>query len=123
MKKCTSIEEEKGTRYIRKNAYFDIITFTCLLSTKPCLRFQGYNERFPKYLVYKLKFQKMRHGFVDERALIITTLISSCHWKTLAPFCFLKKRPENAFLTLIVNYRKILQEKNYAIQNNSKLYI
>ena len=65
----------------------------------------------------------MRHGFVDEKALIITTLISSCHWKTLAPFCFLKKRPENAFLTLIVNYRKILQEKNYAIQNNSKLYI
>ena len=28
----------------------------------------------------------MRHDFVDERALIITKLISSCHYKTLAPF-------------------------------------
>ena len=52
----------------------------------------------------------MRHGLVDERALITTTLISSCHWKTLVPFCLRKKRPENAFLTLIVNYRKITQK-------------
>ena len=52
----------------------------------------------------------MRHGFVDERALIRTKLISSCHWKTLVPFCLRKKRPENAFLTLIVNYRKIVQK-------------
>ena len=28
-------------------------------------------------------FKKLRHGVVDERALITTTLISSCHWKTL----------------------------------------
>ena len=27
------------------------------------------------------------------------------HWKTL-PFCLRKKRPENALLILIVNYRK-----------------
>ena len=52
----------------------------------------------------------MRHSFVDERALITTTLISSCHWKTLVPFCLQKKRPENAFLTVIVNYRKIVQK-------------
>ena len=50
----------------------------------------------------------MKHGFVDERALITMTLISSCQWKTLVPFCLRKKRPENAFLTLIVNYRKIV---------------
>ena len=49
----------------------------------------------------------MRHGFIDEKALTTTTLISSCHWKTLAPFSLWKKRPENAFLTLIVNYPKI----------------
>ena len=55
-------------------------------------------ERFPKYLV-----KKLRHGFVDERALI-TTLTSSSHWKTL------KKRPENVFLPIIVNYRKIVQK-------------
>ena len=52
----------------------------------------------------------MRHGLVDERALITTTLISSCHWKTLVPFCLQKKRPENAFLTLTVNYHKIVQK-------------
>ena len=53
-------------------------------------------------------FKKLRYGFVDERALITTTLISSCHWKTLIPFCLQKKRPENPFLTLIVNYCKIV---------------
>ena len=30
------------------------------------------------------------------------TLMSSCHWKTLEPFCLSKKRPENTFLTLSV---------------------
>ena len=53
----------------------------------------------------------MRHSFVDERALITTTLISSFHWETLVPSCLRKKRPEDAFLTLIVNYRKIVQTK------------
>ena len=32
-------------------------------------------------------------------ALITTTLISSCLWKTLVPFCLQKKRPENAFFS------------------------
>ena len=31
----------------------------------------------------------MRLSFVDERALITTSLISSCHWKTLVPGTFL----------------------------------
>ena len=31
------------------------------------------------------------------------TLISPRHWKTLVPFFVIKKRPESAFLTLIVN--------------------
>ena len=39
LKKCTSFEEQKGTRYIRENVYFGIIIFSCLSSTKPCLRF------------------------------------------------------------------------------------
>ena len=66
----------------------------------------------------------MRHDFVDEGAMIKTTLMSSCHWKTLVPFCLRKKRPENALLILTVNYRKIVQKKtNYAIQNNSKLAV
>ena len=32
-------EEQKGTRYIQGNIYFDIIVFSCLLSAKLCLRF------------------------------------------------------------------------------------
>ena len=33
------------------------------------------------------------------------TLICSCHRKTLVPICLRKKRPENSFLTLTMNYR------------------
>ena len=61
-------------------------------------------------------FKKLRHDFVDERALITTTLTSYCQWETLLPLCLQKKIPENAFLTVIVNYRKIVHKKNY-IQN------
>ena len=43
--------------------------------------------------------------------MITTTLIFSCHWKTLVPFSLRKKRPKNAFLTMTVNYRKIVQKK------------
>ena len=39
MKKCTTLEEQKDTRYIRGNVYFDIIVFSYLSSTKLCLRF------------------------------------------------------------------------------------
>ena len=129
MKKCTSFEEQKGTRYIRENVYFGIIIFSCLSSTKPCLRFllncfaweiKGF---YQSSLGNEVEFRdiitspqiswlktKISHGFVDERALITTTLISSCHWKTLVPFCLRKKRPENSFLILIVNYRKIVHK-------------
>ena len=51
----------------------------------------------PNILTKNLNIKKLRHGFVDERAMITTTLIFSCHWKTLVPFCLRKKRPENAF--------------------------
>ena len=39
LKKCTNPEEQKGTRYIRGNVNNDIIVFSCLSSTKLCLRF------------------------------------------------------------------------------------
>ena len=39
LKKCTTFEEERGTRYIRGNVYFGIIAFSCSSSTKFCLRF------------------------------------------------------------------------------------
>ena len=52
----------------------------------------------------------MRHGFVDKRGMITTTLTSSCHWKILVPFCLRKKRPENVFLTLTVYYCEIVKK-------------
>ena len=130
LKKCTTFEEQKGTRYICRNIYFGTIASSCLSSTKPCLRFllicfdqeiEGFYESsfgnevdftdvmnvFPKNLA---KNQKLWHGFVDKRAIITTALTSSCHGKTLVPFCLRKERPENAFLTLTVNYRKIVQK-------------
>ena len=133
MKKCTSFEEKKGTGYYRGNLYFGINVFSCLSSTKPCLRFllicfvQEIKDFYQSSLENKvdsrdimnvslnilaknLNFKILRHRFVDARALITTALICSCHWKTLVPFCLQKKRPENLFLTLIVNYRKIAQK-------------
>ena len=29
--------------------------------------------------------------------MITTALISSCHWKTVVPFCLQKKRPKRTF--------------------------
>ena len=55
----------------------------------------------PNILAKNLNFKKLRHGFVDERAMITLTKVSSCHWKVLVPFCLRNKRPEKAFLTLI----------------------
>ena len=49
--------------------------------------------------------------------MITTTLISSCHWKTLVPFYLRKKRLENALLTLKVNYRKIALKKQIMPSN------
>ena len=131
LKKCTSFEEEKGTRYIRGNVYFGIIIFGCLSSTKSCLRFllicfnreiKGFYQSpfgnevdfmnimnvFPNILAKNLNLKKLRHDFVDERAMITTTLISS--YQILVPFFLRKIKLENAFLTLTVNYRKIVQK-------------
>ena len=117
MKKCTSFEEQRGVRYILGNAYHDIIVFSCLSSTKLCLRFvlicftpqiksfyqislgneadfRDIMKLFPNILAKKQDFKKMKHklkSFIYERALITTTLTSFCHWKTLAPFCLRKK--------------------------------
>ena len=38
-KKGTTFEEQKSTSYIWGNVYFGIIAFSCLSSTKLCLRF------------------------------------------------------------------------------------
>ena len=50
-----------------------------------------------KILAQNQNFKKLRHGFVDEKAMIRTTLKSSCHWRTLVPFSLQKKKLEIAF--------------------------
>ena len=145
LKKCTSFEVQKGTKHIRENVNFGIIVLNCLSSTNLCIRFllicfareiKGFYQSslgnevdFTHVMnVSQISWLKIKISknwdmyFVDERAMVTTTLTSYCHWKTLVPFCFRKKKPEKAFVTLTVNYRKIAQ-KNYAIQNNSKLDI
>ena len=39
LKKCTSFEEQKVTRYVWGNVCFGIIAFSCFSSTNPCLIF------------------------------------------------------------------------------------
>ena len=138
LKKCTSYEEQKGTRYIRRNVYFGIIIFSCLSSTKLCLTFllicfarkiKGFYQSFfenqvdfknimnvPTNTLAKSKnFKKLIHEFVDQRVMITTTLISSCHWKTVTFLLAKKKTWKRVFNTnhshaLTVNYRKIVQK-------------
>ena len=126
LRKCTSFEEERGTGYIWGNVYFGIFVFSCLSSTKSCLKFLlicfapeiksfcqsslGNGVDFTNIMSVSPNFKKLRHDFIDERAMITTTLISSCHRKILVLFYFRKKRPENALLTVTVNYRKIVQK-------------
>ena len=111
MKKCTSLEEQNDWRYIGGNVYFSSVAFSCLSSTKRCqncfvLEIKGFYQIFlgnevdfsdiinvsPNILAKNWNFKKLRHRCVDERALITTILISSCHWKTLAPLLLLKEK-------------------------------
>ena len=133
-KKCTNFEKQKGTRYIRENVYICFIVFSCLSSAKPYLRFLlncfvweikgfcqssfGNEVDFRDIMDASLNisaknwnFKKLRHYFVNERAMIKTKLMYSCHWKTLVTFCLRKKRPENVLLTLTINYHKNVQKK------------
>ena len=141
-----SFEEQKGTMYIWENLYFGIIIFSCHPSTKPCLRFmlncfaqeiKGFHQSSlgnevnyrdimnvsPNILAKNYNFKKLRHGFVDERALITTTSISSCHWKTLV-YTFLPAKEKNWKHIFNTNSEltQNLTEK-IVIQNNSKLAI
>ena len=64
----------------------------------------------PNILAKDQNFKKLRHSSVDERTLTTMALICSGHWKTHVPFCLRKERPENTFLTLIMNYHKTAQK-------------
>ena len=111
---------------------FSKLVFSCLLPTKFCLGFllncfaweiKGFYQSSlgnqadfrdimnvsPNILARNQNCKKRARGF-QKSALITTTSISSYQWKTLVHFCLWKKIPENAFLTLIVNYCKIVQK-------------
>ena len=98
-KKCTNFEEQKGTRYNQENVYICIIVFSCLSSTKSYLRFLlncfvweikgfcqssfGNEVDFRDIMDASLNisaknwnFKKLRHYFVNERAMIKTKLMS-----------------------------------------------
>ena len=133
LKKCTSFEEQKDTRYVRGNVFLALSSsaiFPLQNRVSDCLLFcfawemKGFYRSFlenevdftdimnvsSNILAENWNFKKLRDTFVDERAMITVTLISLCHWKTIVTFCLRKKIPENAFLTLTVNYRKIVQK-------------
>ena len=67
----------------------------------------------PNILAKNQIFKNPRHSFVHEKALITTILISSCHWKTFAPFCLRKKRPER-------NKQRIFNSNTELSQNRTE---
>ena len=50
-----------------------------------------------KILAQNQNSKKLRHGFVDGKAMNTTTINPPIIWKTLLPFFLQKKTPENAF--------------------------
>ena len=97
----SSFVEQKCTRNIQGNVYFGIIVFSCLLSKKLCLRLslicfaQVIKGFYQSSLENEVDFRDIMNaspdtlaknwqGFVDERALITTTLISFLFFKWFA---------------------------------------
>ena len=75
----------------------------------------------PNILAKNLNLKKLRYCFVDKRTMVATILISSGHWKTLAPFCFRKKILEKAILRLTVNYRRKIIQKSKLCHSRQRL--
>ena len=123
---CSSFEEQKGTKYIRRSVYFGIIIFSFLLSAKVFFRFllicfareikhfyQSSIENkvdftnimnfYPNTLAKNKnkKVKKLRHAFLDERPMITTTLISLCCLKTLTFYLAKEKTWKSVFNTNI----------------------
>ena len=100
--------------------YCHIIALSCISCTKPYLVFllicfaqkikgldfmrkwgwfHGHVIRFTKNLSSRLKHQKTKIRFCRSKNNFTTTLISSCHWKTLVPFNLRKKTWKRIFKT------------------------
>ena len=116
----------RAKRYIRGNVYFGIIVFSLSIVYKIMSHisfnlFWSRGKRLLSEILKKWTFpqntlaknwnlKKLRHRFVYKITMITTALTSSCHWKTFVRFCLRKKIAKNSFLTLTVDYPKIVQK-------------
>ena len=141
LKTCTTFEEQKGAKYIWGNICFGIIVFSCLSSTKLCLRFLlicfaqevkrfyqsslGNEVDFrdimnvsPNILGKNWNFEKRfcRWKSTDNNDINILPLKNSCTF-----FPAKEKTWKGIFNTNSELLQNCAEKKNYAIQNNSKL--
>ena len=65
----------------------------------------------PKMSAQNQNLKKLRHGFVDEKAMNAITLISSCQ-ENPCTFLLAKEKTWKRILTLTMNYRQISQKSN-----------
>ena len=70
-----------------------------------------HDVRFPKNLGSAVKFKKLWYDFVDKKN-DCNGINISLSLESPLPFCLRKKIPEKAFLTLKVNFRKIIEKNN-----------
>ena len=133
LKKCTSFDEQKVTRYIPGKAYFGIIVFSCLLSTNLCLRFllicfareiKSFNQssleneidfinimNLSLNILTKNKlFKKLRRGFVNERQWL-QQHSSSSHWK-ICIFLLANKNIWKSIFNTNSELHRIVQKNN-----------
>ena len=71
----------------------------CQTSFENKVDFRNIMNVSPNTLAKNQNFKKLRHDFADERAMITTTLISSCQWKTLTFLLAKEKTLKRAFNT------------------------
>ena len=88
LKKYTSFEEQNGTRYIRENICFGIIVFSCLSSTKTCLRFllicfaQEIKDFYQSFLGNKVDFTGIMNVSPEILAKNQNFKKRFCRWKS-----------------------------------------
>ena len=134
LKKCTSFEERKGTRYVRGKVYFVIVLYTKVYFVYKTISqisfnlfcsgdirllseflrkwgwFQGQNESFLKYLGQKLEFQNTETQFCRWRSTDNNDINIFLSLKNPCTFLLAKEKTWKCILALIVNYRKIVQK-------------
>ena len=76
MKKCTSFEEQKGTKYIWGRFYFGLILFSYLSSTKLCLKFclKEYSGQYSVLI-------KMHIATENEKFINVKFILKTIFWK------------------------------------------